>query len=186
MRIGLARTMQSAMVLSFIIAAAPAIAQSSKRDAAAQAIVLGPATREPGAADLPCGTGPAGLGSWDAGRIEKTLSIDGAQHRKFDDLKTASQRAIQYLSESCPKGDPVTPIGRLEASERRLSAMLEAVRTVQPALDDFYAALTDEQKARLASLETGNDGGAADHDRQGHARQRRGGSRIRLPLPRLF
>jgi hypothetical protein len=67
--------------------------------------------------------------------------------------------------------------------------MLEAVRTVQPALDDFYAALTDEQKARLASLETTSDGGAADRDRQGRARQRRGGSqpfRVRLPLPGLF
>jgi hypothetical protein len=67
--------------------------------------------------------------------------------------------------------------------------MLEAVRTVQPALDDFYAALTGEQKARLASLETTNDGGASDRDRQGRARQRRGGSqpfRVRLPLPGLF
>jgi hypothetical protein len=142
----------------------------------------------PGTADLSCGAGPAGLGPWGAERIEQTLSLDGSQRAKFNDLKTASQRAIQYLNESCPKNDPVTPIGRLEAMERRLSAMLEAVRTIQPALDDFYAALTDEQKARLAAIEPlGNTADSSTYrDRRGRVHQRRGGGRhfrFQLPLP---
>jgi LTXXQ motif family protein len=145
-----------ALMLSSMIAIAPAAAQSSQRSAAAtpvQSTILGPAMLRPGTADLSCGAGPAGLGPWGADRIEHTLSLTDPQQAKFNALKTASQRAIDYLNESCPRNDPVTPTGRLRAMERRLAAMLEAVRTVEPALDDFYGALTDEQKARMNSFE---------------------------------
>ena len=145
-----------ALVLSSMIAIAPAAAQSSQRSAAAtpaQSTILGPAMLRAGTADLSCGTGPAGLGPWGADRIEQTLNLTEPQLTKFSALKTASQRAIQYLNESCPKNDPVTPTGRLQGMERRLSAMLEAVRTVEPALDDFYASLSDEQKARMNTME---------------------------------
>jgi len=141
----------------------------------------------PGAADLSCGTAPAGLGSWSAERIEQTLSLGDSQRTKFNGLKTASQRALQYLNESCPKNDAATPTGRLEAMERRLAAMLEAVRTLQPALDDFYAALSDEQKGRLAAIESPGDtaGSSTRQDRRGRLHQRRAGGRhfrLRLPL----
>jgi hypothetical protein len=187
----LAPALRSAVVFSSIIAVVPAVAQSSQRGGAsapAQPTVLGPAMLRPGTADLSCGASPAGLGSWSADRIEQTLSLDGPQRSKFNDLKTASQRAIQYLNGSCPKNDPATPTGRLEALERRLSAMLEAVRTVQPALDDFYATLTDEQKARLAAIEPAGDTADSStyRDRRGRLHQRRAGGRhfrFRLPLP---
>jgi hypothetical protein len=37
--------------------------------------------------------------------------------------------------------------------EKRLSAMLQAADQMQPALDDFYASLTTEQKARFNTLQ---------------------------------
>jgi len=172
------------------MAVAPAVAQSSQRSGAsapAQATVLGPMMLRPGAADLSCGAGPAGLESWRADFIERTLSLDDSQRAKFNGLKTASRRAIQYLNESCPKTDPASPTGRLEAMERRLSAMLEAVRTVQPALDDFYAALSDEQKARLAVIEPSGDtaDSSTNQDGRNRSRHRRAGRRrfpFRLPI----
>jgi len=182
----LAPAVRSAVVFSSIIAVTPAVAQSSQRSGA-PAEVLGPAMPRPGAADLSCGAGPAGLGSWSADRIEQTLSLGDSQRAKFNDLKTASQRAIRYLNESCPKNDPVTPTGRLETLERRLSAMLEAVRTVQPALDDFYATLTDEQKARLAAIESSGAGAdqPASRDRRTRSHPRRA-KRGLLPIARGF
>jgi hypothetical protein len=36
--------------------------------------------------------------------------------------------------------------------ERRLEAMLQAAALVQPALDGFYATLSNEQKARFNTL----------------------------------
>jgi ABC-type uncharacterized transport system substrate-binding protein len=41
---------------------------------------------------------------------------------------------------------------RVEAMEKRFEAMLEAAKTVQPALANFYNGLSDEQKARFNSL----------------------------------
>jgi hypothetical protein len=184
-RLKLASSRARAVVFLSIIAVAPAVAQSSQRSGAsalAQPTVLGPAMQRPG--DLSCGPGPAGLGSWSTDRIDQTLSLNEQQRAKFNGLKTASQRAIQYLNESCPKNDPATPTRRLETIERRLSAMLEAVRTVQPALDDFYATLTDEQKARLAAIEPSGDAASSstDRDRRGSRRARGRHFRFRLPL----
>jgi Spy/CpxP family protein refolding chaperone len=180
-----------ALVFWSAIAVTPATAQSPQRGAAttAQPAILGPAMLRPGTADLTCGTGPAGLGPWGADRLEQTLSLDKAQLAKLNELKTASQRAMQYLNESCPKNDPVTPTGRLQAMERRLAAMLEAVRTVEPALDDFYGVLTDEQKARLNAIEpTDNTPNEETYrDRRGRVHHHRGGHfRFRLPIPFPF
>jgi LTXXQ motif family protein len=169
-RLKLASALGSAVVFSFIIVVVPAVAQSSERNgASAQPAVLGPAMARSGAAELSCGLNPAGLGSWSADVIEQALSLDDAQRAKFNGLKAASQRAIQYLNESCPKHEAASPTGRAESQQRRLSAMLEAVRTVEPALDDFYATLSDEQKARLAPIELSGDttGPSTDRDRQG-------------------
>ena len=191
-RLKLVQVLWSMVVCSSIIAVAPAAAQSSQSGGAsapAQPTILGPAMLRPGTADFSCGAGPAGLERWGIDRIEQTLSLDGRQRTKLNDLKTASQQAIQYLNESCPKNDPVTPIGRLQAMERRLSAMLEAVRTVEPALDDFYAALTDEQRARLTAIGAPDDTAAppTHRDRRGHVyHQRHAGGRhfqFRLPFP---
>jgi hypothetical protein len=36
--------------------------------------------------------------------------------------------------------------------EKRMEAMLEAIKAVRPAFEAFYATMTDEQKARLDSV----------------------------------
>jgi hypothetical protein len=182
-RLKLASALPSAVVFSSIIAVVPAVAQSAEPGGrAAQPTVLGPAMPRTGAADLSCGAGPAGLSAWSAGVIEQALSLDDIQRAKFNDLKAASQRAIRYLIESCPKNDAASPTGRVQVQERRLSAMLEAVRTVQPALDDFYATLSDEQKARLTAIEPSGDtaGPSTDGDGQRRLHHRR---RLRIRLP---
>jgi hypothetical protein len=42
--------------------------------------------------------------------------------------------------------------------EKQLEAMLQAVKTVRPAFDAFYASLNDEQKGRLDTLSPGHWG----------------------------
>ena len=46
----------------------------------------------------------------------------------------------------------MTPPGRLRAMTNRVSATLEAVRIVRPALERFYNSLSDEQQARFNAL----------------------------------
>ena len=53
---------------------------------------------------------------------------------------------------ACPDVAPLTPVGRLEAMEKRLEAMVQAGKTVQPAMEEFYASLSNEQKARFNTL----------------------------------
>ena len=57
------------------------------------------------------------------------------------------------MQAACPDQVPVTPVGRLQAMEKRLSAMVQAANEMLPALDDFYASLTTEQKARFNTLQ---------------------------------
>jgi hypothetical protein len=155
-----------ALLIAGMLGAAPVLAQNAAARAGQGAkgtpptpeTILGPAMLRPGTADLACGTGPAGLAQWGIQRIEQSLSLAGTPLAKFNDLKDASEKAVRFLQESCPTSDPATPTGRLGAMEQRLEAMLEAVRTVKPPLDDFYASLTDEQKARLNVLDTGPSG----------------------------
>jgi hypothetical protein len=56
------------------------------------------------------------------------------------------------IKAACPSEIPATPPSRLEAVGKRLQAMLQAVETVQPALADFYGALSDDQKARFNAM----------------------------------
>jgi hypothetical protein len=53
------------------------------------------------------------------------------------------------IAAACPREVPQTATARLEAMEKRLEAMLAAVKTVRPAFDAFYVSLTSEQKTAL-------------------------------------
>ena len=64
----------------------------------------------------------------------------------------ATAQAANLLQSDCPTAQPLTVPGRLAAMEQRLDAMLRAVELVQPALERFYGALSDEQKERFNRL----------------------------------
>jgi len=77
---------------------------------------------------------------------------DDAQRDALNELQDATAQAVNLLQSDCPTGQPLTVIGRLAAMEQRLDTMLRAVELVQPALDRFYGALSDEQKERFNRL----------------------------------
>ena len=56
------------------------------------------------------------------------------------------------LKASCQTTEPITPPARLEAIANRLDTMLQAVKSVRAALDDFYGKLSDEQKAQFEAI----------------------------------
>jgi hypothetical protein len=67
-------------------------------------------------------------------------------------LKKATRKAADFLQANCPVDQTRTPPGRVAAMEKRLNAMMEAIKIVQPALQSFYGSLTDEQRARFNQL----------------------------------
>jgi hypothetical protein len=103
-----------------------------------------------------CSGQTAGLTDWPIERIAQTVEPDATQRAALDELKDATAKALDILKASCPTALPSTPTGRIEAMRQRLDAMLQAVRTVRPALEKFYQSLNDEQKARFNSLAPDN------------------------------
>jgi hypothetical protein len=101
-----------------------------------------------------CGANQANMAEWPNAEIEARLHLTEAQRASLADLQDATARAQQMLRESCPTGDQavVTPPARLEAVHKRLEVILIAVKTVRLALDDFYAGLSDEQKAQFEAI----------------------------------
>jgi hypothetical protein len=86
-------------------------------------------------------------------QIQQVLHPNDAQRDALDALNDATTRAAAVLNESCsPTDQPLTPPGRVAAMETRLSGMLKALDTVQPAMVKFYGSLTDEQRARFDRL----------------------------------
>ena len=88
------------------------------------------------------------------------------QRTTVDALKDATARASEIASAACPTERPITPPGRLAAAEKRLEALLQAVRTVRPAMDAFYGMLSDEQKARLLIAQVRPPRWGGGHDRR--------------------
>lgn len=98
-----------------------------------------------------CNPAAAGLFGWRADRLAELIKPTDAQRPKFDEFKSASIKAADVMRDACRADVPDTIIGRTEAMEKRMDAMLQAVRMVRPALEALYATLSDEQKARLDS-----------------------------------
>ncbi|HEY3640136.1 MAG TPA: Spy/CpxP family protein refolding chaperone [Xanthobacteraceae bacterium] len=88
-------------------------------------------------------------------QIRQVLHPNDAQQAALDELNNATAQAASLLKENCAQDaqdQPITPPARLAAMETRLSGMLKAIDTVQPAMAKFYNSLTDEQKARFDRL----------------------------------
>ena len=123
-------------------------ARTERRRAFATAAAAGTNAQAEG-----CGEPKSGLTQLPIERIEAVIHPAGKQKEALDRLSKATKDAVKGLQAACPDDVPLTPLGRLEAMEGRLEAMLQAAALVQPALDEFYATLSNEQKARFNTLQ---------------------------------
>jgi LTXXQ motif family protein len=88
-------------------------------------------------------------------RIERALRLSDEQRNALAALNEAARKTADLLEAKCPADETLTPPGRVAAMQQRLEAVLGAIKILQPALEDFYAKLTDEQKARFNQLDAG-------------------------------
>jgi hypothetical protein len=102
-----------------------------------------------------CGAAQPGLTDWPSAEIEARLHPTEAQRSSLAALQQASARAADMLKNSCQPTEAITPPARLEAIGNRLDSMLQAVKIVHAALDEFYGELTDEQKAQFEAIGPG-------------------------------
>jgi hypothetical protein len=120
-----------------------------------------PNARGGGAAQI-CTGEAQGLTDFPIERIAQQVGPDQQQQALLDDLKATTDKAVQAMQAACPGDLPATPTGRLAAMRIRVTAMLQAVQTVRPALDRFYGSLSDEQKERFNALDQGGDNATAN------------------------
>jgi hypothetical protein len=121
-----------------------ALGQDQRRDKTAQSANGSPAQS--------CGDAQAGVTDWPTSEIDARLHPNETQRASLAALKDASAKAADMLKASCQVGDAITPPARLAAVGKRLDTMLQAVKTVRTALDDFYGRLSDEQKAQFEAI----------------------------------
>jgi LTXXQ motif family protein len=107
----------------------------------------------PGAGSQICSGQSQGLTDFPIERIAQQVEPTQDQQRLLDDLKAATAKAVNILQAACPSELESTPTGRFDAMRQRVTAMLQAVQVVQPALDLFYQSLSDEQKERFNALD---------------------------------
>ena len=89
---------------------------------------------------------------WPASDIEAKLRLSASQRDQLDVLSRMNELARNTLNFDCQPDDNLTPSDRLATADVRLDAMLEAIKWVRPALDDFFATLSDEQKAQFDTI----------------------------------
>lgn len=86
-------------------------------------------------------------------RVARAINPTDSQRSALNALNAATAKAAEFLKANCPEEPMHTPPARVAAMEQRLKAVLEAIKIVEPALENFYMLLTDEQKARFNLLD---------------------------------
>jgi hypothetical protein len=94
-------------------------------------------------------TAQAGFANVPADQIASIIKLTEPQKQELERLKAVSARASEGLKASCPPSVPDTILGQLDAVQKRVAGLIQAAGTIRPAVRDFYASLTDEQKAAL-------------------------------------
>jgi hypothetical protein len=89
---------------------------------------------------------------WPAKEIEAKLQLNDDQREELGVLQRASVLASNTVNFDCQPDENLSPPDRLATAETRIDAMLDAIRQVAPALDDFLSSLSDEQKAQFESI----------------------------------
>jgi hypothetical protein len=89
---------------------------------------------------------------WPAREIEARLRLNDDQREELGVLQHMSVLASNTMNFDCQPDETLSPPDRLATAETRIEAMLDAIKQVAPALDDFLGSLDDEQKARFESI----------------------------------
>ena len=94
----------------------------------------------------------APVANWPQAQIERVLQPTKAQREPLERLRQTALGLAQFVASTCPASAPRTAPERLEAVKDRLAVLRYAASNVSPAYEQFYASLSDAQKARLRSM----------------------------------
>lgn len=127
----------------------PAVAQPGP--SWGRGMMMGPSMMGPGMLWGPgmCSPRAAGLAEWRMEQIEQRIEPSEEQRAKLRELRDVSAKAAKVVAAACPTEIPSSPVARLELMEKRLNVMVEAIKLVRPAFENFYNSLSKQQQAEL-------------------------------------
>jgi hypothetical protein len=99
-----------------------------------------------------CAAAPPAAFQWPGSEIESNLQLNVPQRAALEVVRGATASAADMLKATCQPDNVVTPAVRLLALATRLDSMLQGVKLVLPALENFYSTLSDEQKAQFEAI----------------------------------
>src|ERR1700693_3081291 len=79
-------------------------------------------------------------------RVDLLVRTTGNQKPALDELKKAATEYSDNMSRACAGDTPMDIPAKLAAADKRLDTALAGVRKLKPAVEKFYATLSDEQK----------------------------------------
>lgn len=138
-------------VAAFMLASGAAGAQSPsgpENRGWGPGMMMGPGMMRGGLAFM-CNPRAAGFAEWRINRIESAVSPNEAQRAALNELRTASTKAVELITGTCRADVPAKSTERLQLMEKRVDAMLQAIKVVRPAFEAFYNSLDEAQKTRL-------------------------------------
>jgi hypothetical protein len=145
--------------LAFVSIASPALAQQDAPKAARDFVLMPGAMTGPGAIGPIgrrrfCDARSVGLTQLKTDWVARLIKPNEAQTKALDGLAVASGKAIDAFAGACPRRAPRLQTGaaQFEMMEKRLDTAVQAVKTVRPAFEAFYASLDDQQKGKLDEI----------------------------------
>lgn len=93
-----------------------------------------------------------GVSSLPIDKIQQSVKPTGSQLTALKELESASGKAEGILKASCPSEPPLTPVGRLDALQKRLDAMVQGLDLIRAPLAKFDGSLSAEQKQQLDAM----------------------------------
>jgi len=152
----ISRVLVVTCVITFVVGGAPVTAQQSPSPTVDKnAVVLipgvmtGPGTMGPRGYRRLCTPRSVGLYEWQVRWIERVVRPTETQRAALNDLQSASSKTIATMATACKAEIPATTKAQLEMMDARLEVMSQAVKTLRPAFDAFYASLDRQQQQRL-------------------------------------
>ncbi len=143
-----------AFALLTLTAFLPATARSAGAvnwDTIGEGMMMGPGMMDRTEFSRMCKSGAAGFAEWRFDRLDAILKPTDEQRAKFEDYKSASSKAGNTMRSACPTEVPNSMVEHMRAMEKLTDAKALAIKTVLPSLENFYATLSADQKAKLDS-----------------------------------
>src|SRR5436853_3289405 len=132
---GVARSLQCA-ALMWLALPEPAAAQwlSPQTGWGAQ-VVVEPVIAAYGGFSALCNPSAARNAGWGVDQIVKLINPTSAQRASIDELRAATVKATELPEAACPRQIPRNSRDRMAFLERRLAALLLAIKTISPAFE---------------------------------------------------